>query len=1383
MKKLVLIIMCLVLTIAARAQFSGSGNGTEADPYRIYTDIHLAQMANFLNQEGVVFELMKDVDLSSYISENSPSQGWVPIGVESTPFKGVLKGNNHTISGLYINRVSTNNVGLFGYVTGATIENLTVKASSIVGSTNVGTLVGYVSGTTFTNCTVNVSSANGVKASDYIGGMVGRSISCSYSNCGYKGNINATGSTGYAGGFIGHASSGSLTDCNITSTVNAKAYCGGVVGSAEGVNLTNVTMRGNINGTTSVGGIVGYAANAATWTNVNYYGNIAGSTNVAGVVGELSGASVNFVSAYSKGKITNTGDYTGGIVAKSNGGCIAGMESCSHFGDISGKNYIGGLVGASVKPSDSAETIYLSTSNTTNRKNVSKSTYQFVSGTDELLVNNCIAIGNITGSSYVGGLVGWDEKAFGCSNWETNGASSISVRDKFVTYYLWYGDRYTGSSKRTGGWSSDVGYYYGTVSWLPNFRVNTIAYTNSYYSGIINGTDNVGGIAGYKWCGRIQSCYTNATINGSSNVGGIIGNAEGYETSQLTLKSDVAINNTISATVDNIGRIYGKKNDYLTIGALASAEGNRALTTTKVIKQGVVQDVADDLQNGNVMGSSLLKLKANYVALGWNFDDYWDILETECYPYKKYQAAPPVIKNKPISQNTEISGSSLDGGTVYLYYKGNEAVSTVCNGNVWTFTTEKLQSGAPVQLYTEVDGKAPSYLTYTTVAYPGSGTEADPFRIYTAEDLQGASNKGYYKLMNDIDLTQWIKENSSIKGWVAIGRNSGEVTYIDGDGHKVTGLWIDTDEDYTGLFSNFTAGIIKNLNVEVANGKKVKGGDYTGIIIGRMANGQIINCSVKGDVEGTVHVGGVSGYVTNSTVSNITFEGKVYTAVANAFAGGVSGLADNVESTSCRVSATVTTTGEGSCVGGLYGKTNNGSVTKSTADAKITASGTDNYVGGFVGRTTSPITLCYSTGTVTASGNDSYTGGLVGYAEASIANSYSTANVNGTQYSAGLVGYTLSTVDKCYASGNIAGVMYGAGLVGELDGADASATNSIAANNKLDLSAQSSWGCRVIGGFKNGCAEPNNSNYALSTMQVSLNNVPQKKTDDTIEGIAKPLSDLQMSATYIEIGWDFEDVWTMGESGYPELKCFAAGPATPDFIVGDVNNDGNITMSDVVSIISHIMGTTLDDFNAVAADINGDTKVTLSDVVLLIDKLMGKTSAQAASRRTNVFLEAGELYAANNNADALTLGLSNATSMTAVQMDIVLPEGVEVENIGVSSKHIATWARLSSGMTRVMIYSPSNKNFDGNNIATLHLTGNSVEKGMTIEAISECAANGKEFDLANLELGGATAIHNVYNENEPMDIVTLSGQSLGKRDLRSLTPGVYVVNGKKYIIK
>ena len=39
----------------------------------------------------------------------------------------------------------------------------------------------------------------------------------------------------------------------------------------------------------------------------------------------------------------------------------------------------------------------------------------------------------------------------------------------------------------------------------------------------------------------------------------------------------------------------------------------------------------------------------------------------------------------------------------------------------------------------------------------------------------------------------------------------------------------------------------KNLTVEVASGKKVKGGDYTGILIGRNAKGSIVNCKVKGD--------------------------------------------------------------------------------------------------------------------------------------------------------------------------------------------------------------------------------------------------------------------------------------------------------------------------------------------------------------------------------------------------------------------------------------------------------------------------------------------------------------------------------------------------------
>ena len=639
---------------------------------------------------------------------------------------------------------------------------------------------------------------------------------------------------------------------------------------------------------------------------------------------------------------------------------------------------------------------------------------------------------------------------------------------------------------------------------------------------------------GYKEGGKIQKCYSYASIFGEQYVGGIVGQT--HLGRNLYIKSNFAINTTVSATKSDIGRIYGQIESNTTIGALGSAEGNKALATTRVIKNGVVQEVADDNQNGMSIGQSALKLKATYVALGWNFDDNWNIQETECFPYKKYQAAPPVIESNLVSQATSIGGKSLNGGTVYLYYKDHDAVSTICDGNKWTFNTEALQSGATVQIYADVDNLTPSYFTTASVKYPGSGTESDPYRVYTAADLQGASNKGYYKLMNDLDLTSWINENSPTTGWVPIGRNSGESTYFDGDGHKITGLWTNTTQDYTGLFSNFSAGQIKNLNVEVAAGKSVKGGDYTGILIGRNANGKIVNCSVKGNVEGTQHVGGIAGYAGNTTLTSLTQDGKVTATGDNAFAGGMIGQTENCTVAFCNVAPTIIATGTTSAVGGLVGEAAGGSITKSVANASLTANGNNSNVGGLVGKSSSDITLSISKGTVSASGAGSNTGGLVGYATAPIANSYSTAAVSGTDYSAGLVGYTFSTIDKCYAKGNVSGVTYGGGVVGEMDGSSAALTNSVAANNVLSLTAQSSWGSRVIGGYKNGCADPGTSNYALSTMQVSLNNVPQKKTDDLVEGIAKTEAGLMSSSTYMGIGWDFSKTWGIDEGSiYPYL--------------------------------------------------------------------------------------------------------------------------------------------------------------------------------------------------------------------------------------------------------
>lgn len=1161
---------CMTTTFA---QFSGSGSGTEDDPYLIFNENQLSQVSNFLNQEGVVFKLMKDMDLTNWIAENNPSQGWLPIGVESSPFMGKFYGNNHKITGQKINRTSTDHVGFFGYVTNATISDLTIEGTSVIGASNVGAFVGYISGSAVSNCHVKMKGGNGVIGASNVGGFTGYSKNTNYETFSVCATVSSSESLG---GFAGKVESATFSDGSFSGElVSTGIYTGGLIGHASRLTLSDINVKCNITAQDYTGGIVGCNV-TGSFTNCKYEGSLSGGQYVGGIVGALESSTSVFTSCFSKGKITATGDYVGGVIGVSQGACIEEMESCSHFGDIRGLSYVGGLLGA-VLNTVQAPTLHTYESMASfEDENYHINWYYETISTGRAVtkkLNNCTAIGNIYGNTYIGGLIGYEITSNGYSSTSNKINDTYedirhhnnpkpgqpSIYSVTVGSYIYDGTQLVGRAPYT--------YYTYTRNTI------SLSLTNNYYSGMLQGIDNVGGLVGYKSGGTIQYNYAHANIYGSSNVGGIVGQVSSNQISNsyntTTLKSNAAINGMVSATTSNVGRIYGctSNSEYTDIGALGSVEGNRALTQTKVVLQGVVQEVEDDLQNGNSVGPSLLRLKATYVSMGWNFDENWENLETESYPYKEYQAAPPVIVSNLVSQAMGISGKSLNGGTVYLYYKDHDVVSTTCNGNNWTFATEPLQSGAQVQIYADVEGMTPSYFTTSFVGYPGSGTETDPYRIYTAEDLQGASNRGYYKLMNDIDLTQWINENSPKEGWPAIGRNSGEVTYIDGDNHKVTGLWIDTKENYNGLFSNFSAGQIKNLTIEVAEGKKVKGGDYTGILIGRNANGKIVNCTVKGDVEGTNHTGGVAGLLVKSVIHDIIFDGTITSSTDSVFVGGLAGQTDGCDVSLCNIKSVINLSGKGGKAGGLIGETKEGSIKSSKTQTTLTATGANFYAGGLVGYSETPIMLCSSDGSVTASGETTYSGGLVAYALSSIDNCYSAINTTGTEFSAGLVAYTFSTIDKCYASGNVSGYMYGAGIVGELDGPNARLTNSVACNNIITLSAQSSWGCRVIGGFKNGAPDPDESNLALSTMQVSLNGVPQKKTDDLVEGKATTLEVLKEKRTYELLGWDFSKVWEMEEgTSYPILQTDGSS-SEPDPEPEPLQTD-----DDVISVSEIVVG-------------------------------------------------------------------------------------------------------------------------------------------------------------------------------------------------------------------
>jgi len=943
MKKLltsVALLLCSLLT--SFAQFSGSGSGTESDPYRIFNAVNLTQMRNFLNQEGVYFKLQNDIDLTDWLADNYPGQGWQPVGSSSEPFKGVLDGNGKTISGFSINRSSTDYVGLFSYVTGATIKDLTLKGD-IKGKAYVGSLLGYGSATvtnyTFEGTVTGTGNYTGgvggyqstasssitvkgtVKGGNYTGGIYGYGVGLTSAT--FTGQV--TGSS-YIGGLEGQGS-GTFNSCIVNAPVKGTSqYTGGLVGyTASSLTVSNCKHEGKVEGASYTGGLVGYTKSNITARNSTHRNNVTGTTQTGGIVGGSESGAVTLTSCYAEGDITGT-TAVGGICGQIKNPGSSSISGCNYWGDITGTSQLGGIIGRIQTTNSSTidfnaftqagvgaynanwpgypkSACFFSTPVSQYSFNRSPdngkpySQYSHISETNILtssdlgnwvrttgevgytvwegysngyiihtgifptsvynnirltntstflnLANNS-AIGNINGlDSFVGGIIGQD----------ADGPYYMVASTKNIYYYI------NGATTSTELVLKGYSYTYTTTN-----------ITDSYFSGNLTGTNYIGGIAGTKQGGQINKCYASASINGGQYIGGIAGalSKESLNTNENSLNANVSVCPSITGT-SNVGRIYGSTDGNFSVAALGTNSENRSMASTQVVVNGVTQTITDNPQDGTAVGVSQLRYKANYVAWGWDFNNNWTIQDTESFPYKSWQSAPPTFSGKLTSGATTISGKSTDGGTVYLTTSAGKTYSATCSGTTWSVTVDALHAGETVTAYAAGANKEKSYFTTTTVGFLGSGTEEAPYQIASAEDLQGLYTGGYYKIMNDIDLTAWINKYSPSKGWLPVGYD-GAAVYVDGDGHTITGLWTNSTGTYTGLFSKLKDGYIKNLNVEVASGKKVKGGQYTGILIASATGFELSNCSVKGNVEGTSFVGGIAGYFSGNSSSPNLFD-------------------------------------------------------------------------------------------------------------------------------------------------------------------------------------------------------------------------------------------------------------------------------------------------------------------------------------------------------------------------------------------------------------------------------------------------------------------------------------------------------------------------------
>ncbi len=100
----------------------------------------------------------------------------------------------------------------------------------------------------------------------------------------------------------------------------------------------------------------------------------------------------------------------------------------------------------------------------------------------------------------------------------------------------------------------------------------------------------------------------------------------------------------------------------------------------------------------------------------------------------------------------------------------------------------------------------------------------------------------------------------------------------------------------------------------------------------------------------------------------------------------------------------------------------------------------------------------------------------------------------------------------------------------------------------------------------------------------------------TVKGLAGGIYEYLVKAIYTD---GSESVWS-------NIQNVTLKGGTEELLVGDVNHDGEVNISDVTSIIDYLLGTSSDNFDMEAADVNHDGEINISDVTTLVDMLLGK---------------------------------------------------------------------------------------------------------------------------------------------------------------------------------
>ncbi len=569
---------------------------------------------------------------------------------------------------------------------------------------------------------------------------------------------------------------------------------------------------------------------------------------------------------------------------------------------------------------------------------------------------SCYVSGNSSGIENIGGLLG-----FSTSN---SKIESSSFRGKVVG--IDYVGGFVGKSIDT-----DIEYSFASANVRGNDRIGGFIgdvsgsshIFSSYANGTLEGIRSVGGFCGVNTGNDISCCYASVFISGNNRVGGFVG--EHYSESRIT--------HTYSASNVMADSQYGSFAGY-NIGNIDSS-----YYQTEIGEQ--LESVGNNTSVTDITGLNFSEMKTPESYNGFDFDSIWSI--TTDYTFPRFQAVYDLpiilpnlrlIANRNILYEDTIQCVKMDYEIDSIWLDESPLGMELFQDSIIRWTPDTIGFFDFTINVKDINGQITSNIyNILVVPYAGSGTIADPYQIYTIEDLDNVRYQlgEHFILMSDIDFAGTIYD--SITGsqiWDPIG-NFEFYFYgsFNGNDHTIHNFYTKQLDLYSiGLFGCVGNAEIYDLSLRDCN---VIGGNSIGALIGTCLSSNINNCKISGRISGQDGVGGLVGRSENTNINQCEFSGSV--------------------------------SGE-------------------------------QYTGGILGHCSisgSHVKNCYTSGVVTGK---YFIAGLVGASEeeSTISNSYSLCDVIGSQYVGGLLGLSIrATINNCFAAGEISGLGYVGGIIGK----------------------------------------------------------------------------------------------------------------------------------------------------------------------------------------------------------------------------------------------------------------------------------------------------------------------------------------------------------------